>query len=80
MKFIIILLLLPVLAFAEDDSFESTKVLAEQGHAGAQNNLGAMYYFVIAVRADFPPSLSVAKLNPLQVYPLRCTFSPIPLS
>ena len=43
MKFIIILLLLPVLAFAQDDSFTSTKALAEQGVADAQVNLGLMY-------------------------------------
>ena len=43
MKFIIILLLLPVLAFAQDDSFTSTKALAEQGDADAQFYLGIMY-------------------------------------
>ena len=43
MKFIIILLLLPVLAFAQDDSFTSTKALAEQGDADAQFNLGVNY-------------------------------------
>ena len=44
MKFIIILLLLPVLAFAQDDSFSSTKALAEQGDAIAQAELGFMYF------------------------------------
>ena len=43
MKFIIILLLLPVLAFAQDDFFTSTKLLAEQGNPEGQLRLGAMY-------------------------------------
>ena len=42
MKFIIILLLLPVLAFAQED-FIFTMVEAEQGVAEAQYNLGVMY-------------------------------------
>ena len=39
---ILLLLLLPALAFAQSD-FDETKALAEQGDATAQYNLGVMY-------------------------------------
>jgi TPR repeat protein len=41
-KLLLLLLLLPALAFAQSD-FEETKALAEQGNADAQYNLGLIY-------------------------------------
>lgn len=52
MKKLFLLLLLPVLVFAQPD-FEETKRLAEQGHPLAQTQLGLMYYNGIGVSQDY---------------------------
>ena len=50
-KLLLLLLLLPALAFAQSD-FEETKALAEQGNADAQNSLGRIYYWGEGVLKD----------------------------
>ena len=43
-------------AYSQESNFETTKLLAEQGDADAQFNLGVMYAYGVGVPQDFLPA------------------------